>query len=850
MNLQPITISGYDKGGLQTNKKPFMLINEAFPRLENAYCWRDRVKKREGLELIGRLRRILTSQSGGLTTGADPFTFNIFTVLSRAGSVANITNAANAQVTTVANHNLITGQYVTFTNVGGMTEVNNKFFQITVTGALTFTLGVSSLTFGVYTPATGNWRVNNFITENGDIEPFSVTITFDFGGANETIYSDNLISGRLDLVSGPFIGTGIINYATGDVTIDFGAAPGAGLLIAITISYFPGLPVMGIDNREVVVINDEQEIFFDTKYAYIYSGTGFQEFIPGFVWSGTDSNFFWMTNYRGATPESRLFFETNFSEPALSPNNRMRYVDQVGAAWVDFTPIVADLPESAAQSTLWMARILIPYYGRLVALNVWEGGTTANAVNIPNRCRFSQIGSPIEADAWRSDKFGKGGFIDAPTVEQIISARFFKNTLIVGFEHSTWQLRYVGEYGLPFIWERISSDFGAESQFSTILFDDYVLQVGDKAITAATAVNVDRIDLQIPDLVFNSIQNKEEGQQRTHGIRDFQKELVFWCYSEASFQGKFPNKTLVYNYRNNTYAIFRNSVTCFGILQVDTSITWDSQEVFWDDQDITWADDEVQSEFPYICSGNQQGFIHRYGYTTSQDEPSLIIESIDVTVTPILVTSTNHNLQTGEIIYLTDMVFYDSDTPPNPLSSTLNNSIYYAQVLTADTFNILKWDGTAYIQDFTFSFTPTPVGVVQYLGNGKITLFPKMIIQTKDFNPYQAQGGQAKLSYIDFLTDSTPSGVTTIQLFANTAPAVQGNLLVGNTQSEQYLTTPYYTPTSDIAWHRFYATLAAQYFRVIITYDDSLMSTLSTHQQTYVLNAMTLWTRPGGKIIF
>ena len=118
------------------------------------------------------------------------------------------------------------------------------------------------------------------------------------------------------------------------------------------------------------------------------------------------------------------------------------------------------------------------------------------------------------------------------------------------------------------------------------------------------------------------------------------------------------------------------------------------------------------------------------------------------------------------------------------------------------------------------------------------------------------QGGQLKLSYIDFLTDCTPSAVMSIQLFINSSLSIQGNLLVGNQKNETFLTSPYYSgptpaqPISDYAWHRFYATAYGQFIRVVMTYDDDLMNELTTHQQKWVLNAMTVWTRPGGKVIF
>jgi hypothetical protein len=766
-NLQPFYIAGYN-AGLQTDKKPFLLPEQAFPVLENAYVWRERVKKREGLKLLARLRRVSVSLIQAQTTGAAQYTS------------ADVLSSVRA------------------------TE------------------------------------------PNAEIEAESVVITIAPAiPAETTVYNDVGGTGVLNYVSGPYtISSGTINYATGEVVLNFTVVPPAARNVVVSLNYFPSLPVMGIYQRDIANLNDEETIFFDTKYAYVNIAGSFQEFILGTTWNGTDSDLFWCTNYRGTNPEDRLFFATNFVNTSANP---IRYTD--GTTWTTFSPLVD------ATHNLYQARIIIPYYGRLLALNVYEGttaGSYAGAVNIFNRCRFSQIGDPTAADAWRSDQFGKGGFIDAPTNEAIISATFFKNTLIVFFERSTWQLRYVGEYGLPFIWERISSDFGSESTLSYVLFDGGVLGVGDKGIVTASATDVSRIDLQIPDTVF-TFKNATEGVKRVTGVRDFQRELVFWNYVDSEYGEStqvFPNKVLVYNYRNNTYAIFRDNITVFGTFQPTTGVSWNSLTIYWNDPNVLWNDVDTQSQFPFIVSGNQQGFIHYYGSLDQQDEASLAITSIDLTVSPIQLTIPNHNLVDGEIVYLTGLLFLSSGSP---VSTDLNDQIYRVSYIDADTVALSEWDGNQYIDNF--SFTPNPA-TSTYVGGGRIALFPRLNVQTKDFNPYQVKGGQIKLSYVDFLTDATPSAVMSVTLYANTSPAVVGNLLVGNTQVETYLTHPYYTttvnndPICDIAWHRFYATLAAQYIRIAMTYDESLMNTLSTHQQSWILNAITLWVRPGGKIIF
>jgi hypothetical protein len=762
--LQPFTIAGYTSG-LQTDKKPFLIPDKSFSVLENAYVYRERVIKRQGLELVGRLTRTYTSTDIGIE---------------------------------------LTDGYVNLISYYGLEP--------------TATIVPGSVSFG-------------------------------FAGNQ---YNDPLING---ILAGNPAGSGYIDYATGDIQLS-SFPPGLFGGALHGLKYYPNLPVMGIESRELSTINNEQTVFFDTKYAYTFDGTNFStiNIPPGnilpYTWSGTDKDFFSSTNYQGADASIRTFFVTNFVDDAGSP---MRWT-QDGNLYNDFRPNLT------ATQLLLQARILIPYYGRLLAFNTIEGtayGDPANK-NFFNRVRYSQVGNPLDGDAWRQDIFGRGGFADAPTAETIVGVTFFKNTLIVFFEKSTWQLRYVGEYGTPFLFERISSDFGSESTFSSLLFDQGVLAIGDRAIISATSTSVNRIDEAIPDQVFQ-IRNVEAGQERVQGIRDFQRELAFWCFTNSDISTatqKYPNTVLVYNYRNNTFALFRDNVTAFGTLQPATGITWDSTDVLWDDTDVTWDSVQNNALFPKIVIGNQQGFIHYYGYVTP-DEPSLAITGVDLTTTPIRITVPNHNLESNEIVYIENLNFVDaSSTPPSApvsLSTDLNNKIYLVQIVDENTLSLFRWsfDDQQYFNNFSF----TPVTTALYVGKGTLRLFPKLDVQTKDFNPFAPKGKQLKVSYIDFLMAKTESAAFSINLFFNTTSPVEGTIFtgkVGNSETETYTPAPYYgnDTNSDIAWHRFYQTIAGQFIRVQMTYDDDLMNTLTTHEQDWELNAMTLHLREGGKLIF
>lgn len=785
MSLQDTYIGAY-KEGYETNKKPFLLNDQAWQILYNGYVFRERVKKKEALKFLGRLRRILSS-------------FALTANISSPGAVTVIYNI--------------------FTNLSFIS------------------------------PAPPALSEPNAELEPGNIVPIIITIA---GTINQTL-TDNTGTGILTIAPANKITAAFINYITGDLTLTFNAAD-LGSAATISAGYYPSLPVMGIETLERVQVENEATIWFDQKYAYQFSGTGFQEFLPASAktWDGNDADFFWSTNYRGSTPNIRLFFVTNDAVDTGTPNpgSPIRYTD--GATWTDFAPQL-----DAAGNLLTQTRILIPYYGRLLALNTWEGLNAAGSVNFFQRARYSQIGDPTAADAWRSDIVGKGGFIDAPTGESITTATFFKNTLIVGFERSTWQLRYVGEYGIPFIWERISSDFGCESTFSNIVFDDRVLTVADKGIVASESIKVKRIDEQIPDTVF-SFRNAQSGIERVQGLRDFQKELAYWCYADSNFllvgvsMRKFPNRVLVYNYRNQTWAINRDNITAFGTFQPQTNVTWGRFDILWNNTNVTWQDFDNQSLFPTPVCGNQQGFCHFYNYSSQNfPEPSLSITNIQLIGGIWQLTIINHNLEDEDTIFLTGMKFLDSGTGLST-SSSMNNSIFSVHVIDANTISLSQWSFALqqYITNFTVTYTPALVGTANYIGAGRVTLFSKISFQTKDFNPYQTNGLQMKLSSINFLFDNTNSSSVSVKLYINSSPSAQGNIIVGNKNVETFTPSPLLQDTSQYTWHSFYATQVAQYININLTYDDNLMNLLGTHQQIFVLNAMDIKHRPGGKIIF
>lgn len=558
--------------GLERDKEPFLLTQDAFVDLEDAYVWRGRVVKKSGYTFLGRLHETpALPELLGATAG--PGTF--------------------------------------FTNPVANPPISPGTLEITV-GALQF-------------------------SDNGN------------GTLSET-------------TGAATVNYGIVNYESGQVSLYMDPGVGGGVNVNATdYRTLTRDPVMGLGLYERPEINRERLIAHDVDNSYIYNtGTGLFDIIntAGSSWFGnnqwtsSDSDFVWTTNYYVDAAGNKLHWATNNIAYNTNFQDGIQYYD--GTNWITLQAQINGTP-----TYLRGALIVIPYRDRLVALNTLEGPAPAGggATRYANRARWSQNGTPViavDANAWREDIIGKGGYIDAPTGEAIVSAAFYKDTLVVFFERSTWRLRYTANQLLPFVWEQINSDLGAESTFSPIVFDKGILAVGDKRIVSADATNVEPIDQKIPDEVYN-FHNDNEGPKRIHGIRDYYKQLVYWTFPNDDPNETFPDKMLVLNYIEGSYAIYNDSFTCFGTFQKTEDYTWATLPYeSWSEWNKAWGDPLGQSFFPNIIGGNQKGFVEILDTASTNDQSLDLVNTVGVpsitNAAPAVFGLPNHNLKVGEFI--------------------------------------------------------------------------------------------------------------------------------------------------------------------------------------------------------
>lgn len=762
---QPLHITGNTEGLIQSRVE-FILPNDAYPVLENAFIWRERIKRKQGYQLLARLTRRFTDLAAGTTVGATlVYNFNLKTLIGFSGE------------------------------------------------------------------------------PDAQIEPGSVLITV--GPPDNATFQDDGNGGFI--VTGVGVSAGSsINYLTGDVTIVLSASTG-GASITANVNYFPNLPVMGLRTRELSATNNEQLIAFDQKYAYRITSVC-QEFIPGTTWTGSDSDFFWTTNYWNspAPNNTKIFWATNFSGTSGDP---IRYTD--GNAWIDFFPII-----NAAGDRLQQCRVLLPFRSRLVAFNTLEGATLAASAPYTNRIRWAAIGNPITEvssifplaanivpDAWRDDIRGKGGFLDIPTTEAIIAVGFVRDNLVIYCERSTWQLRYTGQSIAPFQIEKVNTELGAESTFSAVQFDTSLVGIGDKGVVQCDSFKSERIDIKIPDLVYQ-FNNENFGVERVHGIRDFGQRLAFWTYPYRPNGAKFPDRRLVYNYENKSWAIFTDSLTTLGNHQPVNSRRWidypnTDPNNTWENQNYPWIN--RPSLYPAIVGGNQQGFVEYLDSQVSNDVSLFIKNITGQTPLPTIIESPNHNLQTGQVITISNI------PTTSPFAATLNGNNFGIVRVDEDNFELWIYDPNS----DSFDIIPQTDASGAYTGGGRISVRDGFRVVSKKFN-YVDDGQSIQLGYIDVLLNATSDGAITLKVYMDYNDEEPVNTIPNNTDNFFNTTIPTtQAPNSNNIgnkyWQRVFCPTRGNFITVEYTLSNGQL--VSNEQSSDVeIDGQVLWTRPAGRL--
>lgn len=765
--------------GLQKDLRPFLINEDAFTLLQNAYVFRGRVRKRFGERLMG---------TGWDSAVTEPL-FSRFRI-----NLGNTDGSGNKSGTIPGI--VITGR------IGMMFSVGDEIFTVYQTG----------------TPAN----------------------MLDTGAASVATYNTNT-------------GAYVINGAAATTPLYF----------------YPGLPVMGLCNYQNGPINNQPSYGFDTQFAYLFTGGSWQR--SGTVLlHGTNINFVWTENYRGSSPGGApSLFITNYY--VVNPNGAGTTTDdfiwytQDGSTWTETNTNGTAFffaPTGSAHTGPFVvtSRLIVSFKNRLLLLSTIENDNSGgfgggNNKAYTNRCRYSWNGSPFAANAWYEPNTTDGtlngagaGFIDATTEEQIISAEFIKDRLIVYFERSTWELAYTGNYVIPFVWQKINTELGSEAQFSTVPFDTVILTMGTTGVHACSGSNVERIDTKIPDQVFQ-IQNRNLGVQRVYGIRDYFTELVYWTFPSTDLEAQsgasvYPTEILVYNYRNGSWGIFTDCITAFGYFEQqneNNSLTWATIDLTWQEANMTWASGTLDANFRQVIAGNQQGYTFICDPDESRNARAMQVTNIVQSGANLLVTCMDHTLTP---VNASDPTQGDYVILENLQGVTFTGTIY-----TDNIFPVANL-GTDPINQFIIQDV---ILVGTYTGGGTVSRVSNISIESKQWNPYLKDGRNVFLQRIDFGVEKTTSGQITVDYFPSSTEVSMldegGAFGTGANMGTGVLETNPYDPTfypleqaQTRLWHPIYFQTTGECIQILMYMNVTQMTTLKIAFSDFELDGLILHT--------
>lgn len=325
---------------------------------------------------------------------------------------------------------------------------------------------------------------------------------------------------------------------------------------------FPGLRMMGIF-RYIGSDNTKQLLISDTERIAIYnSATNLFDPLDLFdstavlrtdsdVWTSSDEEYIWAANWQHAGSVNRVYVTNGkaFSGGAAPGTDGIVYYDASAARVEQFQPQI----RAAGPTVLYGCKLIFSIKQRLLCLHTFENNAVSTST-FPQRARWCAAQDPSN---WDDVTPGGGGFVDAPTGEQIISARQLQDTIIVQFTDSVWTIRPVPDPALPFRWDKINDFRSCDGKMATVGYDRYVVGVGQRGITATDGVETRRIDERVEDFVNDDVNDNEF--EKVFALRSYASRRTWFLYPEG--ESDDANAALIYDDESSAFSkyLFQDS---------------------------------------------------------------------------------------------------------------------------------------------------------------------------------------------------------------------------------------------------------------------------------------------------
>ena len=828
MSYQPFLVSDL-KEGLVNGVEPWILPDKAYPRMSNMFSYDGAIQKKGGNNLIGRLgirEEDLVVGAAGVTVVNMTLTW--FPI--EPGTLV-ITDG-----TTIFTDDGVGG----FTITGGAGTVNAPTNYTTGVIDITFTNAAATIT-ALYYVAVGN---NSMVMGLKSLE-LDISVDYDL------IAFDRLKSYKYDNTNERF--ENIATYKTSGDEINWTGSDSdffwttnfeEGFWATNNIAGGHFYAITAITKAAAAVITIGVHGFVNGDRVYINHVQGMTQINNqiGTITATAATTITVNINSAAYGVYTSGGIVWSIEKTKSTAGDGIRWYDDTNG-WINFAPALSSV---GVPSILQGCLMIIPFQSRMICFNTIEGITYAGNKRHSNRIRWSAVSraavTPYVAlsfpalsgittsasDSWYEQP-GRGGYFDLPIEEEIVSVSYLKNSMVIYCEKSTWRMDSVGLIDEPFKFTKINSELGSESTFSTVPFDKETITVGSNAISTCDIANVVRIDDKIPELVFG-FHNDESGNKRVHGIRDFYNSVILWTYTDASFENngvqsvlKYPNRELIYNYKDNSWAVFKNYYTCYGHYRRGSDLTWGGADFTWASADITWDSHSAQSLFPYIVAGNTNGFVFEIQDVDHKDAPSAndtfyVIQDVSAANPAILIVR-NHGLINGDHVHITGV---------NGVTN-INDNIYKVADAADNSLSLIDVNGTPFEATGAYTY------------GGYVTVIDNFELVTKNFNPFYTDASKVKVGFIDLLLDNTTNGEITLELYTDT-------------NSTDYIDIPISlvdikATTTNKFWYRAFINVACQSFSFKLKYNETQIFDKQNNEENVKLHGWIFYAAPIGRLV-
>jgi hypothetical protein len=565
--------------------------------------------------------------------------------------------------------------------------------------------------------------------------PGVVTVTSAVGLSNGDIVEFRSVGGMTQLNGNRYEvdSVGATTFELTDtVTTNFTAHSGGGAVYLV-----PELPVMGI-GLYIDSSGGKVTLAFDTQRACVFNNSSgvFDPLDTSDIFSGSSSDYVFMCNWASSSSSSAAVLDRMYFTNGLAYSaglNGIRYYDG-STTTTSFRPTINGVTSINGCMLIFAMR------DRLFLLHTIEGART-----YPQRVRWCQIQNPDHANAWDDNAAGRGGFVDAPTSDQIVSAVALKDYLVVYFTNSVWILSPNPDPALPVRWNKLNDFRSCDGKMASIGYDSFAIAAGVRGITASDTTQTVRIDERIQDFISDEV-----NRNYTSNIffkRNFELQRTWMLYPRL--ESEDTNAALVYDDDSKAFstATIDMNVLGYGSQIVDATIA------DFNDQTLDeFGDDETLQSYFYgddselFLGGDSTGMVHvmEQGDEDGQRFYSSSIVAVTQANPGVVTVTSGYGLSNGDVISIDNVAGM----------TQLNDRYFTVSNATGNTFELTGVNTSGY-------GVYTSGGSVNALLGDHID----MTLLSAGWNPWIKEGRRAQFGYMDFYVTTNQTTELQIEFF-------------------------------------------------------------------------------------